>query len=95
MLPKQDLSFLERLAMNLVKRLFLSSNLAVAFSLALSATTSAQPIPVPCYAFQQDALGNWIATGPVTMETASGTIDILPGHRVSIPVGNILGARCP
>jgi hypothetical protein len=29
------------------------------------------------------------------METASGTIDILPGHRVSIPVGNILGARCP
>ena len=81
--------------MNSGKRLFVSSNLAVAVSLALSATTSAQPVPVPCYAFQEDALGNWIATEPVTMETRSGTIDIMPGHRVSIPVANILGARCP
>lgn len=81
--------------MHFAKRLFVLSNLAVALALALSATTSAQPIPVPCYAFQQDALGNWIATEPVTMDTRSGTIHIMPGHRVSIPVANILGARCP
>lgn len=77
------------------KRLLVASGLAVALSAALSATAGAQPVPVPCYAFQQDALGNWIATEPVTMDTRSGTIDIMPGHRVSVPVANILNARCP
>ena len=80
---------------NQIKRMFVPSVLAIALSVALSATGSAQPVPVPCYAFQQDVLGNWIATEPVTMDTRSGTIDIMPGHRVSVPVANILDARCP
>jgi len=80
---------------NLTKRLFVASGLAVTLSAALLVAASAQPVPVPCYAFQQDALGNWIATEPVTMDTRSGTIDIMPGHRVSVPVANLLNARCP
>ena len=80
---------------NLAKRLFATCNLAVALSAALSATASAQPVPVPCYSFRQDALGSWMATEPVTMDTPSGTIDIMPGHRVSMPVADILNARCP
>lgn len=50
---------------------------------------------MPCNAFQQDALGNWIATEPLSMNTRVGMIDIMPGHRVSVPVANILNARCP
>jgi len=68
---------------------------AGALSAAVSVAAHAQVVVVPCYAFQQDALGNWIATEPVTMDVRSGTIDIMPGHRVSIPVANILNARCP
>jgi hypothetical protein len=79
---------------NLAKRLFATSNLAAALFSALSMTASAQPVPVPCYSFRQDALGTWIATEPVTMDTLSGTIDVMPGHRVGIPVANILNERC-
>ena len=42
---------------NLTKRLFVASGLAVTLSAALLVAASAQPVPVPCYAFQQDALG--------------------------------------
>ena len=56
---------------------------------------NAQELPVPCYAFEQDVLGNWIATESVTMDMRNGTIDIMPAHAVSVPVANILNARCP
>ena len=40
-----------------------------------------QELPVPCYAFQQDALGNWLATEPLSINTPLGLVDIMPGHR--------------
>jgi hypothetical protein len=60
----------------------------------LAAPAHAQELSIPCYAFLQDPLGNWIATEPVTMDLPDGTIDIAPRHRISIPVAEILDARC-
>ena len=79
----------------LPERLF-ATCVASALSAAVSLSAHTQVVmPVPCYAFQQDALGNWIATEPVTVDLRNGTIDIMPGHQVSVPVANILNARCP
>ena len=50
---------------------------------------------VPCYAFEQDELGNWIATEPLSMNTPVGMLEIMPWHPVSVLVANILNARCP
>jgi len=60
----------------------------------LAIPAQAQELSIPCYAFVQDPLGNWIATEPVTMDMPDGTIDIASGHRVSVPVAEILDARC-
>lgn len=79
---------------NVPERLF-ATCVAGALSAAVSVSAHAQVVPVPCYAFQQDALGNWIATESVPMDIRNGTIDIMPGHAVSVPVANILDARCP
>jgi hypothetical protein len=79
----------------LADQLFVACALAVALSAGAVAPGKAQELPVPCYAFQQDALGNWIATEALSMNTPVGTVDITPGHRVSVPVANILNARCP
>jgi hypothetical protein len=65
-----------------------------ALSFVLMASAQAQELSIPCYAFVQDPLGNWIATEPVTMDLPDGTIDVAPGHRVSIPVAEVLDARC-
>jgi hypothetical protein len=59
-----------------------------------TALVQAQVLPVPCEAFQQDALGNWIATEQLSMETPAGILDIMPGHPVSARVAGILNARC-
>ena len=42
----------------LPERLFPAFTVAGALSIAVSLSANAQPLPVPCYAFQQDALGN-------------------------------------
>ena len=55
---------------------------------------NAQELPVPCYAFEQDVLGTWRATAPLSMNTPHGLIDIMAGHPVSVPVANILNMRC-
>lgn len=75
--------------------LFIACALGIALCAGVVARAQAQELPVPCNAFQQDALGNWIATEPLSMNTRVGMIDIMPGHRVSVPVANILNARCP
>ena len=54
----------------------------------------AQVLPVPCQAFQQDALGNWIATEQLSINTPAGILDIMPGHPVSARVAGILNAQC-
>jgi hypothetical protein len=36
--------------------------LGIALSAGVVARAQAQELPVPCYPFQQHALGNWIAT---------------------------------
>jgi hypothetical protein len=77
----------------LADQLFVACALA-ALSAGAVAPVKTQELPVPCYAFQQDALGNWIATEPLSLNTPVGMIDITPGHRVSVPVANILNARC-
>jgi hypothetical protein len=75
--------------------LFIACALAFALSVGAVAPAMSQELPVPCYAFQQDALGNWLATEPLSINTPLGMVDIMPGHRVSVPVANILNARCP
>jgi hypothetical protein len=37
-------------------------------------------------------LDNWIATAPLSMNTPHGMSEIMPGHRVSVPVARILNA---
>ena len=75
--------------------LFIACALALALSVGAVAPAMSQELPVPCYAFQQDALGNWLATEPLSINTPLGLVDIMPGHRVSVPVANILNVRCP
>jgi hypothetical protein len=67
---------------------------ACALAVALPAGLEAQELSVPCYAVEQDVLGNWIAIEQLSMSTSVGMLDIAPGHRVSVRVANILNARC-
>ena len=56
-------------------------------------SANAQELPVPCYVFRRDFLGAWYATQPLSIQTRNGLIDIHPG-RVSVPVEEVLNARC-
>ena len=76
------------------KALFLAFVLAVALAAGFAPAAKAQQLPVPCYAFDQDVFGNWIATEQLSMETPIGMLEIMPGHPVSVVVANILNARC-
>ncbi len=51
-------------------------------------------LEVPCAAFERDADGAWNATQQVTVDTAIGLVDVMPGHPVSVEVANILDAAC-
>ena len=73
---------------------FVACALATGLSMLVVNPATAQALPVPCYAFQQDVLGNWVATEPLSKDTPVGLVDITPGHGVSVPVANILNARC-
>jgi hypothetical protein len=59
----------------------------------LVTSAKAQDLPVPCYAFQRDFFGAWYATEPLSMNTRNGLVDIHPG-RVSVPIAEVLNARC-
>ncbi len=50
-------------------------------------------LDVPCDAFERDADGAWNATQQVTVDTAIGLIDVMPGP-VSLEVANVLDAGC-
>jgi hypothetical protein len=78
----------------LYEALFVACALAVALPVGLAPAAKAQELPVPCYAFDQDMLGNWIATEELSMYTPLGLLEIMPGHPVSVVVANILNARC-
>ena len=80
--------------MKLSETAFVACALATGLSMLTVNPAKAQGLPVPCYAFQQDVLGNWVATEPLSMDTPVGLVDITPGHGVSVPVANILNARC-
>ena len=73
---------------------FIAWLLGLALIGGLVAPAQAQELSIPCYAFVQNPFGSWIATEPVTMDLPDGTIDIAPGHRVSVPVAEILAALC-
>ena len=77
-----------------VAALFVAFVLAVALPAGLAPAAKAQELPVPCYAFDQDMFGNWIATEQLSMETPLGMLEIMPGHPVSVVVASILNARC-
>jgi hypothetical protein len=64
--------------------------------LIAGASTAArgQEIQVRCDVFQRDILGNWTATEQVSMEIPVGTVNIMPGHPVSVPVAKVLNTRC-
>ena len=79
----------------LAESLFVASALAIALSAGVAPAAKAQELNVPCYAFEQDELGNWIATEPLSMNTPVGMLEIMPWHPVSVLVANILNARCP
>jgi hypothetical protein len=76
------------------KRLLIGGILAVVLWTVGPMSARAQEGPVPCYGFEQDALGHWIATTPLSMNSPLGMIDIMPGHRVSVSVARMLDARC-
>lgn len=74
--------------------LFVACALTVALPAGLAPAAKAQELNVPCYAFNQDVFGNWIATEQLSMDTPIGMLEIMPGHPVSVLVANILNARC-
>jgi hypothetical protein len=55
---------------------------------------AAAQLPVPCAAFQRDAIGSWNATEPLTVDTGIGLVDVMPGHPVNMRVARILDTRC-
>jgi hypothetical protein len=75
-------------------RLFVAGALIVVLCARGLAQANAQDSAVPCYAFEQDALGHWIATTPLAMNSPLGMIDIMPGQRVSVSAAKILNKRC-
>lgn len=79
----------------MAKRLLIGAILAVVLWTVGPTPARAQEGPVPCYAFEQDGLGHWIATTPLSMNSPLGMIDIMPGHRVSVAAARMLDARCP
>ena len=80
-------------------RSFIACSLGLAFLTGMAAPAGAQELlpelHVPCFAFTQDFFGDWTAIEPVTLDLPDGTIDISPGHPVSVPVAGFLNAQCP
>jgi hypothetical protein len=50
-------------------------------------------LDLPCDAFARDDDGTWYATQQVTVGTAIGLVDVMPGP-VSLEVANVLDAGC-
>ena len=68
--------------------------IALIVGLVAGSPVQAQVLPVPCGAFQRNALGNWVATEQLSIDTPAGIVDIMPGHPVSVRVAGILNAQC-
>jgi hypothetical protein len=69
-----------------------STVLGVILAIALVVPAKAQLDP-PCAAFARDDDGTWYATEQVTVGTAIGLVDVMPGP-VSLEVANVLDAVC-
>ena len=69
-----------------------SSVLGVILAAGLAFPAMAQ-LDVPCAAFERDDSGTWYATQQVTVDTAIGLVEFIPGP-VSLEVANVLDAVC-
>ena len=52
-------------------------------------------LAIPCDSLQRDVTGSWIALEPVTVDVPNGTVEVMPGHPVSIDVARLLNQECP
>jgi hypothetical protein len=55
---------------------------------------AAAQLASPCPAFQRDAIGAWNAIEPVTVDTGTSLVEVMPGHPVNLRVARILDAQC-
>ena len=66
--------------------------------LILSLTSLVSPalgqLAIPCGSLQRDVTGSWIALEPVTVDVPNGTLEVMPGHPVSIDVARLLNQEC-
>ncbi len=69
-----------------------STVLGVILAAGLAFPAMAQ-LDLPCAAFARDEDGTWYATQQVTVDTAIGLVDVMPGP-VSLEVANVLDAVC-
>jgi hypothetical protein len=69
-----------------------STVLGVILAAALVFPAMAQ-LDLPCDAFAIDDDGTWYATQQITVGTAIGLVDVMPGP-VSLEVANVLDAGC-
>jgi len=59
----------------------------------LAKSANAQELPVRCYAFYRNFLGEWINIEAVSVPTRIGILHVRPGH-VGAPVAEVLNAYC-
>ena len=69
-----------------------STVLGVILAAGLAFPAMAQ-LDLPCEAFARDDDGTWYATQQVTVDTAIGLVDVMPGP-VSLEVATVLDAVC-
>jgi len=51
-------------------------------------------LDLPCDEFERTDSGVWYATQQVTVGTAIGLVEVMPGHPVSVEVASVLDAVC-
>jgi hypothetical protein len=70
-----------------------SAVLGVILAAGLAFPAMAQ-LDLPCDSFERDDSGAWYAMQQVTVGTAIGLIEVMPGNPVSAEVANVLDAVC-
>jgi hypothetical protein len=51
-------------------------------------------LDLPCDSFERDDSGAWYATQQVTVGTAIGLVEVMPGNPVSAEVADVLDTVC-
>ena len=70
-----------------------STVLGVILAAGLAFPAMAQ-LDLPCDAFETNDSGAWYATQQVTVDTAIGLVEVMPGHLVGVDVARVLDAVC-